>query len=202
MLLDLLLKNSQHPKRLIWIALGPLILIEVLFAIILLLISPAGAQADTPTMVAALVISVLALLDGLWPRLVLSQTKKVAGDPLSLERYFVWIYGYMLIMLMSVPLMGFVCAMIFDPRLFLFSVALSALPAGLWWPTPVRTRRWETYLESRGVVEKANNPQAGWYPDPADRHEIRYWDGMTWTEHVSDQGDVGVDPLAIPTSDA
>ena len=27
---------------------------------------------------------------------------------------------------------------------------------------------------------------AGWYPDPAQQHEQRYWDGMGWTEHVFD----------------
>ncbi|MDQ3352503.1 MAG: DUF2510 domain-containing protein, partial [Actinomycetota bacterium] len=26
---------------------------------------------------------------------------------------------------------------------------------------------------------------ANWYPDPSHRHELRYWDGTTWTEHVS-----------------
>jgi uncharacterized protein YxjI len=27
------------------------------------------------------------------------------------------------------------------------------------------------------------------------RHELRYWDGSNWTEHVSDKGITGVDPL-------
>ena len=27
------------------------------------------------------------------------------------------------------------------------------------------------------------------------RHELRYWDGQQWTEHVSDRGTQGVDPL-------
>ncbi|MGH3736623.1 MAG: DUF2510 domain-containing protein [Micromonosporaceae bacterium] len=27
---------------------------------------------------------------------------------------------------------------------------------------------------------------AGWYPDPSRPHRHRYWDGLTWTEHVSD----------------
>ena len=35
----------------------------------------------------------------------------------------------------------------------------------------------------------------GWYSDPARAHELRYFDGTTWTGHVSDQGVVGVDPL-------
>jgi len=29
---------------------------------------------------------------------------------------------------------------------------------------------------------------AGWYPDPSGRYELRYWDGGTWTEHVSRAG--------------
>ena len=33
-----------------------------------------------------------------------------------------------------------------------------------------------------------------WYPDPSQRHELRYWDGQTWTPNVSDQGVVGIDP--------
>ena len=36
---------------------------------------------------------------------------------------------------------------------------------------------------------------ANWYPDPVNRHQLRYWDGANWTEHVSDNGVTGVDPL-------
>jgi uncharacterized protein YxjI len=32
-----------------------------------------------------------------------------------------------------------------------------------------------------------------WYPDPSGRHELRYHDGSTWTEHVSDHGRQSVD---------
>ena len=39
---------------------------------------------------------------------------------------------------------------------------------------------------------------AGWLPDPLARHELRYWDGSAWTEHVSDQGATSVAPL-LPT---
>ena len=31
-------------------------------------------------------------------------------------------------------------------------------------------------------------PTFGWYPDPSTRHQMRYWDGTRWTEHVSDDG--------------
>jgi hypothetical protein len=36
---------------------------------------------------------------------------------------------------------------------------------------------------------------AAWYADPCDRHELRYWDGETWTGHVSDHGQTSVDPV-------
>jgi hypothetical protein len=50
---------------------------------------------------------------------------------------------------------------------------------------------------ARGIPEAAGSSPgpAAWHPDPADRHELRYWDGSTWTEHVSDGGAVHCDPL-------
>ena len=36
---------------------------------------------------------------------------------------------------------------------------------------------------------------ANWYPDPMQRHELRYWDGERWTDHVSDRGTTGIDPI-------
>ena len=30
--------------------------------------------------------------------------------------------------------------------------------------------------------------EASWQPDPGGGHELRYWDGAAWTEHVSDGG--------------
>jgi len=36
---------------------------------------------------------------------------------------------------------------------------------------------------------------ASWLADPTGAHELRYWNGSTWTEHVSDQGTTGQDPL-------
>jgi hypothetical protein len=35
---------------------------------------------------------------------------------------------------------------------------------------------------------------SGWYADPAGRFELRYWDGTTWTEHVSRAGQQFTDP--------
>ena len=39
---------------------------------------------------------------------------------------------------------------------------------------------------------------AGWLTDPGGTHELRYWDGAAWTDHVSDQGVAGVDPPTAP----
>lgn len=39
---------------------------------------------------------------------------------------------------------------------------------------------------------------AAWHPDPTGRHELRYWDGAQWTEHVSDGGVQSVAPLTPP----
>ena len=38
-------------------------------------------------------------------------------------------------------------------------------------------------------------PGPSWHPDPSSRHQWRYWDGESWTEHVSDAGSPGQDPL-------
>ena len=35
---------------------------------------------------------------------------------------------------------------------------------------------------------------AGWFSDPFDRHEKRYWDGSLWTEHVASRGRQDTDP--------
>jgi hypothetical protein len=37
----------------------------------------------------------------------------------------------------------------------------------------------------------------GWYPDPTTRHELRYWNGTAWTEHVSDAGVAAVEAPSV-----
>ena len=39
------------------------------------------------------------------------------------------------------------------------------------------------------------NTDPGWYTDPYRRHQVRYWDGSAWTEHVGDDGQQGTDPV-------
>jgi hypothetical protein len=41
----------------------------------------------------------------------------------------------------------------------------------------------------------ATNP-ARWTDDPTGRHQLRYWDGTAWTDHVSDNGQTSRDPIA------
>jgi putative membrane protein len=36
---------------------------------------------------------------------------------------------------------------------------------------------------------------AGWFTDPAGRHQWRYWDGAAWTAHVRDGDAAGFDPF-------
>jgi Protein of unknown function (DUF2510) len=35
---------------------------------------------------------------------------------------------------------------------------------------------------------------AAWHPDPTRRHQLRYWDGDSWTMNVADHGVASVDP--------
>jgi hypothetical protein len=41
---------------------------------------------------------------------------------------------------------------------------------------------------------------AGWYPDPTRRADQRYWDGDSWTDHVSRAGVQGTDPVAATST--
>jgi len=44
------------------------------------------------------------------------------------------------------------------------------------------------------AADAAAAAPAGWYADPSSRFELRYWDGTTWTEHVSRGGQQFTDP--------
>jgi hypothetical protein len=48
--------------------------------------------------------------------------------------------------------------------------------------------------EAAGSATPAYDPD--WYPDPTGRHEVRYFDGTTWTEHVANNGLSALDPIA------
>lgn len=40
---------------------------------------------------------------------------------------------------------------------------------------------------------------AGWHPDPYGKHQLRYFDGTSWREMVSDDGVQSVDAPPPPT---
>ena len=50
-------------------------------------------------------------------------------------------------------------------------------------------------LVTPGDDASTTNP-ARWAADPTGRHELRYWNGTDWTDHVSDAGAPGIDPIA------
>lgn len=45
-------------------------------------------------------------------------------------------------------------------------------------------------------MSQADAPAADWYPDPSGRFQFRYWDGGSWTGHVSTDGATDWDPPA------
>jgi hypothetical protein len=42
-------------------------------------------------------------------------------------------------------------------------------------------------------MERDDDTLAGWHRDPSGRHELRFWNGDRWTEHVIDEGIPGLD---------
>ncbi len=48
--------------------------------------------------------------------------------------------------------------------------------------------------------QNAGGQMAGWFPDPAGRHQYRYWNGTAWTDNVADNGVPGTDPLDAPAA--
>lgn len=40
-------------------------------------------------------------------------------------------------------------------------------------------------------------PPAGWYPDPNQPQQLRYWDGASWTEHTAPAQQAGPAPGAV-----
>lgn len=46
--------------------------------------------------------------------------------------------------------------------------------------------------EAHGLPEPESKAP-GWRSDPSERHEMRHWDGLRWTQHVSDSGVAATD---------
>ncbi|QGG96492.1 phospholipid scramblase-related protein [Actinomarinicola tropica] len=45
------------------------------------------------------------------------------------------------------------------------------------------------------MTETNDHATGAWHPDPHGRHELRWWDGQRWTEHVSDGGVTSTDAV-------
>jgi hypothetical protein len=59
-----------------------------------------------------------------------------------------------------------------------------------------RARRALPAAEAQPVLNwRQGTVAAGWFADPGRRHELRYWDGQRWTEHVSDRDTQRLDPM-------
>ena len=43
------------------------------------------------------------------------------------------------------------------------------------------------------VMAPAEQPAAGWWPDPRSVHQLRYNDGKRWTAYVSDDGVISIE---------
>jgi Protein of unknown function (DUF2510) len=68
-------------------------------------------------------------------------------------------------------------------------------------PENARLQQWIAGLtgtpmspETPGGYPAAPSMPAQWYPDPSGRHELRHWNGTTWTDEVSDKGVTSTDP--------
>ncbi len=79
------------------------------------------------------------------------------------------------------------------PAVVVAPAAAAAAPAAV---TPIEASQpvvAAAATPSNATVAITHTP-AGWYPDPSGRYEMRYWDGLAWTEHVSRQGQQFTDP--------
>ncbi len=76
-----------------------------------------------------------------------------------------------------------------DPTTGVYGWAVKAVQRG-------RIQALESIL-TQGATAAAAQPaqaiDAGWYPDPQAKHELRYWDGSGWTSNVSDAGQASVE---------
>lgn len=51
-------------------------------------------------------------------------------------------------------------------------------------------------------MTEPQHPPAGWYPDPQDATQQRYWDGSTWTGHTAPQGGATAAPVGAAPAEA
>jgi hypothetical protein len=82
-----------------------------------------------------------------------------------------------------------------------FAPKNGGMPAGMAWVQAINDRAGGGTASAVPPSPAPQMPQpvvavpAGWVADPTGRHELRYWDGSAWTDHVSDSGVAGLDPI-------
>lgn len=54
--------------------------------------------------------------------------------------------------------------------------------------------------QEEGTVESSASPPAAWHPDPDDPTQLRYWDGIEWTQHRSPAPVARPSPPATPSA--
>ena len=78
-----------------------------------------------------------------------------------------------------------------------FLVPFGTLVTGIMWFRSGKAALVETGTAGRPFWVGPSRPAPGsWQRDPWNRHELRYWDGHRWSEHVSDSGNRGFDPVS------
>ena len=67
-------------------------------------------------------------------------------------------------------------------------------------PESARLQQWIAHLTGSSTDASpvtgypASTPLGSqWHADPSERHELRFWDGTRWTEHVADRGVTSTD---------
>jgi hypothetical protein len=45
------------------------------------------------------------------------------------------------------------------------------------------------------TVTREQKPSRGWYPDPTGAHEMRYFDGLRWSDDVANRGQMARDAV-------
>ena len=69
-------------------------------------------------------------------------------------------------------------------------------------PENARLQQWLAAASGTPVHEAyssgyttASAPAPQWHPDPTGRHQVRLWDGVKWSDQVSDDGIVSTDQI-------
>jgi hypothetical protein len=105
------------------------------------------------------------------------------------QRWAAIVYGVLLILAAPVILLHVIVGGSVVARLSYLAFAVAEIMAACLLLLTRSAREWF----AAGRPDKRFPPR--WHPDPAGRHQYRYWDGTSWTADVSDYGAQTIDPL-------